>query len=110
MSSTNGLISPAALCGVSTNSPTKPTGVRDTAERYAWLKYRNKRRGDTDTNQLNTQKVWEAPRGHPRPAEQAGRLYAIHERGAPLFAHHDAFIDFFNVFAFFSGSLLSSRV
>jgi hypothetical protein len=47
------------------------------------------------TDQLNAQKAREAPRGHPQPAGQAGRLYAIRERGASLCVRYNAFINFF---------------
>ena len=49
--------------------------------------------GDIGTDQLNVQKAREAPRGHPRPAGQAGRLYAFRERGASLCVRYNAFID-----------------
>ena len=38
--------------------------------------------GDISADQLNTQEAREAPRGHSKPAGQAGRLYVIRERSA----------------------------
>ncbi len=59
--------------------------------------------GDFGTDLLNAQKLREAPRGHPRPTGQAGRLYGIRERGlCTLERHRFPF--------FFSGSLLSPHV
>ncbi|KAH9039632.1 hypothetical protein EDB85DRAFT_2272682 [Lactarius pseudohatsudake] len=55
-----------------------------TAEGLSEIRVEKSAYRDFATDQLNAQKAREAPRGHPWPAGQAGRLYGICKRGSLL--------------------------